>query len=151
MSRSMKCFGIASLAVFLALSAAFRVDARDKTVSGTWALTVEHLSLPLVLAQKKQAVAGSLAYPHGAPIRLTGRFDGRTLTFSGDSSGDHFTIHVDSTASLKSDGTFDGVLTAHIVDLNDEHQPVREHNQEMPWTAQRTSVPPQGTTVHSAR
>jgi hypothetical protein len=76
---------------------------------------------------------------HGDPIKLTGGLADDTLTFSGDSSGENFTIHIDSTGSLKEDGTLAGTLKAHFVDFNDAHQVVRTRDQEIPWTATRTS------------
>jgi len=149
--HSIRSFSIASAVLAAALSIQAPLGARTKSLAGDWTFTVERLPLPMVLAQKKEAVTGSLAYPHGAPIKLNGTFDGRTLKFSGNSSGENFTIHVDATGTLERDGTIDGSLLAHIVDFDDAHQVLREHNQEMAWTAQRTKVPSQGTPVHSAR
>lgn len=114
------------------------VDAKDKTVAGAWTLTVEqHFVLKLELTQKNAAVAGTLDWPHGDPITLTGSLKGNTLTFSGDSSGENFTIHVDSTGTLKGDGTMTGTLQAHFVEVNDAHEVVRKRDQEIPWTAER--------------
>ena len=113
------------------------VDAKEKSVAGTWTLTVEHFGLKLELAQKKNAVTGTLDWPHGDPIKLSGAMTGDTLTFSGDSSGENFTVHIDSTGSLKADGTLTGTLNAHFVDFNDAHDIVRQRDQEIPWTAMR--------------
>lgn len=62
---------------------------------------------------------------------------GATVTFSGDSSGEHFTVHVDSTGSLKADGTMAGTLKALFVDLKEAHEVVQKHDREIPWTAER--------------
>ncbi len=113
------------------------VDAKEKSIAGAWTLSVEHFGLKLVLAQKKRAVTGTLDWPHGDPIKLAGTITGDTLTFSGDSSGENFTVHIDSTGSLTADGTMIGTLKAHFVDLNDAHEIVRQHDQEIPWTAVR--------------
>ena len=113
------------------------VDAKEKSVTGIWALTVEHASLKLTLRQEKNTISGTLDWPHGDPIKLTGRFSGDTLTFAGDSGGDNFTIHIDSTGMLQADGTMTGVLKAHFVDFNDAHEVVRQTDQEIPWTAAR--------------
>jgi hypothetical protein len=113
------------------------VEAKGTSVTGTWTLTVEHVGLKLTLLQKKNTVTGTLDWPHGAPIKLTGGFTGGTLTFSGDSDGDNFTIHIDSTGKLQADGTMTGVVKAHFVDLNDAHEVVRQTDQEIPWTAVR--------------
>ena len=59
------------------------------------------------------------------------------LTLSGDSTGENFNIHVDSTGSLKEDDTLVGTLKAHFDEFNDAHQVVRVRNQEIPWTAVR--------------
>src|SRR5690242_8491647 len=107
-------------AIFVAIivaSAALGVgttNANEHSVAGTWTLTVEQrFGLALVLDEKGAAVTGTLDWPHGDPIKLTGRFADDTLTFSGDTGGDNFTLHVDSTATLKDDGTLAGTLNAH--------------------------------------
>jgi hypothetical protein len=114
------------------------VTAKEQSVGGTWTLTVEqHIGLALVLDQKDTAVTGTLDWPHGDPIKLTGQLAGNTLTFSGDTSGENFTLHLDSTGSLKDDGTLAGTLKAHFTDFNDAHQVQRTTDQEIPWTAMR--------------
>ena len=113
------------------------VDAKGKSVTGTWTLTVEHFGLKLQLLQKKNTVTGTLDWPHGDPIKLTGAFSGDTLTFAGDSSGENFTIHVESTGTLKADGTMAGTVDARFVDFNDSHEVVRKRDQKIPWTAAR--------------
>ena len=112
-------------------------SAKEKSIAGTWTLSVEHLGLKLVFEQKKKTVTGTLDWPHGDPIKLSGAMTGDTLTFSGDSSGENFTVHIDSTGSLKADGTLAGTLKAHFVDFNDAHEIVRQRDQEIPWTAMR--------------
>jgi len=113
------------------------VTAKEKSIAGAWTLSVEHFGLKLVLAQKRQAVTGTLDWPHGDPIKLSGAMTGDMLTFAGDSSGENFTIHVSSIASLQSDGTLSGTLKAHFVDFNDAHEIVRQRDQAIPWTARR--------------
>jgi hypothetical protein len=127
----------AAAVIAVAALGAGSVDAKDKSVTGTWTLTVEHFGLKLELAQKKNTVTGTLDWPHGDPIKLTGAFTGDTLTFAGDSGGENFSIHVDSTGTLKADGTMTGLLKAHFVDFNDAHEVVRKRDQEIPWTAER--------------
>ena len=111
--------------------------AKDKSVAGIWTLTVERVGMKLTLRQKKNAITGTLEWPHGDPIKLTGGFGGGTLTFAGDSQGENFTIHIDSTGRLQADGAIKGVVKAHFVDLNDDHEVVRQTDQEIPWTAVR--------------
>ena len=140
MFHSIRSFSIANVVVVgLALAVVDRapVQAKEKPITGEWTLTVEHLPLRLELVQKKQAVTGTLDYPHGAPIQLNGRFEKGTLTFSGETAGDNFTMHVDSTAVLRSDGRLEGTIMAHFVEFNDEHKVRRERDQVMPWTAAR--------------
>jgi len=124
-------------AVVLAAIGVHAVDAKSKSVTGTWTLTVEHFGLKLQLEQKKNAVTGTLDWPHGDPIKLTGALTGDTLTFAGDSSGANFTVHVESTGMLKADDTMEGTLNAQFVDFNDAHEVVRKHDQKIPWTAER--------------
>ena len=114
------------------------VDAKQESISGTWTFTVEqHFGLKLVLDQKKSAVTGTLDWPHGDPIKLTGVFADDLLMMSGDSAGENFTIHVDSTGTRKADGALIGTLKAHFDEFNDAHEIVRTRNQEIPWTAVR--------------
>jgi hypothetical protein len=124
-------------AAVLAALGTHPVDAKGKSVTGTWTLTVEHFGMKLQLLQKKNTVTGTLDWPHGDPIKLTGAFSGDTLTFAGDSGGENFTIHVESTGRLKADGTMAGIVEAHFVDFNDAHEVVRKRDQQIPWTAAR--------------
>jgi hypothetical protein len=120
----------------LAASAAGAKDT-SKTVTGDWTFSAEHLPLKLVLVQKGKTVTGTLDYPHGDPLHLKGTLKGDTLTLSGDGTGSNFTIHMDATGVRQHDGTFAGTLKALIVDLNDEKEIVRKHDQDMAWTAER--------------
>jgi hypothetical protein len=134
----MKIASLAAVAIAIAALSAGSVNAKEKSIAGAWTLTVEqHVGLKLELAQKNQTVTGTLDWPHGDPIKLTGTFSRGTLTFAGDSSGGNFTIHVTSTGSLKSNGTMTGTLKALFVDYNDAHEVVRKRDQEIPWTAER--------------
>jgi hypothetical protein len=134
--NKMKSAIIAAAVIAVTLGAG-SVDAKAKSVAGTWTLKVEHLGLKLELAQKKSAVSGTLDWPHGDPIKLTGALTGDTLTFRGDSSGENFSVHIDATGTFKADGTIVGTLNAHFVDFNDAHEVVRKRDQEIPWTAER--------------
>ena len=137
MFHSIRSFTIAN--VLVAVLAAPAAGAKDntKSVTGDWTFSVEHLPLKLVLAQKGKSVTGTLDYPHGDPLRLTGTMKGDTLTLSGDGKGSNFTIHMNATGVRQKDGTFAGTLKALIVDLNDEKEIVRTHDQDMAWTAER--------------
>jgi hypothetical protein len=128
---------IAAVVIALAAFGIRSVDAKGKSVAGTWTLNVEHIGLKLQLAQKKDAVTGTLDWPHGDPIKLAGTLTGDTLTFGGDSGGENFSVHIDSSGTLKADGTMAGTLKAHFVDFNDAHEVVRKRDQDIPWTAER--------------
>jgi hypothetical protein len=131
----MKHMTLAVLVV--AASAAASLGAKQTSITGTWTLSVERLGVKLVLEEKKGMVAGTLDWPHGDPITLTGAFTDEKLTFFGDAAGDNFSIHITSTGSRKPDGTLAGTLKAHFDEFNDAHQIVRVRNQEIPWTAVR--------------
>ena len=128
---------LAAITIAVAVLFAGPVDAKQKKVDGDWTFTVEHLPLKLVLVQKNKSVTGTLDWPHGDPIKLTGKIDGDKLKFSGDSGGENFTLHVDSTGTLQADDTLKGVVKARFTDFNDAHQVVRTRDQEIPWTAVR--------------
>jgi hypothetical protein len=133
----MKTVIVAAAVIAVAALGAGSVDPKEQSVTGTWTLTVEHFGLKLELAQKKKTITGTLDWPHGDPIKLIGAFTSDTLTFAGDSTGENFSIHIDSTGTLKADGTMTGTLKAHFVDFNDAHEVVRKRDQEIPWTAER--------------
>ena len=117
--------------------AAGSVAAQQGSIAGDWTFTVEHFGLKLTLEQRKSTVTGTLDWPHGDPIKLTGLFADDTLILSGDSAGDNFAVHVDTTGARKADGTLTGTLKAHFDEFNDAHEVVRTRNQEIPWTAVR--------------
>jgi hypothetical protein len=133
----MKRAVIAAAMFAVATLGALSVNAKEQSLTGTWTLTVEHIGLKLDLVQKKDIVTGTLDWPHGDPIKLAGTLTGDTLTFAGDSGGENFSVHVESTAMLKADDTMAGTLKAHFVEFNDAHEVVRTRDQEIPWTAVR--------------
>ena len=128
---------IVAAAVFAVAAIGGSLDAKGKSLTGTWTLTVEHFGLKLELVQKKNAVTGTLDWPHGDPIKLTGIFADDTLVFSGNSAGENFAIHIDATGTRKADDTLTGTVHAHFDEFNDTHEVVRTRNQEIPWTAVR--------------
>jgi hypothetical protein len=113
------------------------LGAKETSIAGTWTLSVEHLGVKLVLEQQKGAVTGTLDWPHGDPIKLTGAFVDDRLIFFGESAGENFTIHLTTAGSRKADGSLTGTLTVHFDEFNDAHEIVRVRNQEIPWTAAR--------------
>jgi len=126
------------LAVLVAASlAGASLNAKETSLAGTWTLSIERIAVKLVLEQHKGAVTGTLDWPHGDPIELTGAFTGDGLIFFGESAGDNFSIHITATGSRKADGTLAGTLKVHFDEFNDAHEIVRVRNQEIPWTAAR--------------
>ena len=121
----------------IALLAVASLDAKDTSIAGTWTFSVEHIGVKLVVEQNKGAITGTLDWPHGDPIKLTGAFTDNTLTFFGESAGENFTIHIVSTGVRKTDGSLAGTLKVHFDEFNDAHQLVRVRDQEIPWTAVR--------------
>ena len=133
----MKQWIIPVLVLAGAALAAGSVEGQKESIAGTWTFSVEHIGLKLVLEQEKSAITGTLDWPHGDPLKLTGVFADDTLVFSGNSAGENFAIHVDATGLRKSDGTLMGTLKAHFDEFNDAHEVVRVRNQEISWTAMR--------------
>ena len=127
-------FAALILGVALAVGSA---EAQQKSIAGDWTFTIEHIGLKLALAEKNSAVTGTLDWPHGDPVTLTGLFAKDTLVIFGDSEGENFTIHIDVTGTRKADGTLAGTVKAHFDEFNDAHTIVRVRNQEIPWTAVR--------------
>ena len=123
--------------VLIASLAVAALDAKDASIAGTWTFSVEHLGVKLVFEQNKSEITGTLDWPHGDPVALTGAFTDGTLTFFGESAGENFTIHLTSIGSRKADGTLAGTLKVHFDEFNDAHQLVRVRDQEIPWTAVR--------------
>ena len=113
------------------------VQAQQTSIAGDWTFSIEHIGLKLVLEEKNSAVIGTLDWPHGDPVTLTGLFASETLILSGDSTGENFTIHIDVTGTRKADDTLAGTVKAHFDEFNDAHTIVRVRNQEIPWTAER--------------
>lgn len=112
-------------------------EAKQLSIDGAWTFSIEHIRLKLVLEEKGSAITGTLDWPHGDPLKLTGLLAGDRLVLSGDSAGENFTVHVDVTGARKVDGTLAGTLKAHFDEFNDAHAIVRARNQEIPWTAVR--------------
>ena len=131
---------IAAIAVTLIAFATGSVTAKQNALAGEWTLTIEGLPLHLVLAQKRDAVTGTMDYPHGSPFQLKGAFKAGVLTFSADATGDNFTVHIDATGSLQADGTMTGTIKAHFIEMNDAHQVVRTRDQDIAWTAARAAT-----------
>jgi hypothetical protein len=123
--------------VLVAVLAIGGAEARQQSIAGDWTFAVENIGLKLVLEERNGAVTGTLDWPHGDPVKLTGLFASDTLLLAGNSAGENFTIHIDVTGTRKADGTLTGTVKAHFDEFNDAHTIVRVRNQEIPWTAVR--------------
>jgi hypothetical protein len=124
-------------ALVIATLAAASLGAKETSIAGTWTLSVEHIGVKLVLEEQKGAITGTLDWPHGDPIKLTGAIAGERFVFFGGGAGENFTMHLTSTGSRKPDGTLAGTLKVHFDEFNDTHQVVRVRDQDIPWTASR--------------
>ena len=123
--------------VLVASLAIVSLEAKGTSIAGPWTFSVEHLRVKLVFEQNKSAITGTLDWPHGDPIALTGAVSDDRVTFFGSSAGDNFTIHLVSTGVRKADGSLAGTVKVHFDEFNDAHQLVRVRDQEIPWTAVR--------------
>jgi len=129
------------MVVVMAMTAS-SLDAKQKSVAGTWTMSAEGMSLRLVLAQKGKTVTGALQNPHGGAIPLKGEFAGGQLMFSGSSeqpaggpdahagplpgfAASAPAIQVSATGTVKADGSLAGSLTSNVGDMT--------------WTAVRTN------------
>lgn len=128
---------LAALVATSTILAAASAHAKPESLAGSWTFSVEHIALKLMLEQKKSVVTGTLDWPHGDPVKLSGLFADDALTLSGNSEGENFDIHIDATGTRKPDGTLTGTVRAHFDEFDDAHKVVRTRNQEIPWTAVR--------------
>ena len=94
------------------------------SLTGTWTLSIEDMSMPLELTQDGNAVTGTLGSPHG-PIRVAGEVDGESLKFSGATATTPV-LEVSATGTSRPDGSLAGSLTINVADG------------VMTWTAVRT-------------
>src|SRR5262245_48008178 len=105
--------------VVIGLLSSGALKAKEPSITGTWTLTVERIGVRLVLEQRGTVVTGTLDWPHGEPITLTGTFTEGRLVFHGNAGGENFAIHISSTGAYKSNGTLTGTLHAHFDEFND--------------------------------
>lgn len=95
--------------------AASSLYAEQKSVAGSWNVSIESISIRLVLAQKGKKITGTLQNPHGGEIRLKGQFAGGKIQFSGASEDN--SIKLSAAGNLKGDGTLAGNLTSTMGDM----------------------------------
>src|SRR5688500_6124322 len=115
--QEMKQLKVAILVLGFAVAVG-STEAKQLSIDGAWTFSIEHIRLKLVLEEKGSVITGTLDWPHGDPLTLTGLLAGDRLVLSGDSAGENFTIHVDVTGVRKADGTLAGTLKAHFDEFN---------------------------------
>ena len=107
---------VAMLIVVL-VCAASPVAAGGRDVVGTWTLSVEGLSLRMVLVQKGKRVTGTLQNPHGNPIALSGEFENGRMRFIGSSKGGEWEYNLAGIGEFAADGSFGGTITSNVGDM----------------------------------
>ena len=101
-----------ALAIVVAMSAAMLYA--QESVAGKWAVSVQDLTLQMVLFQEGEKISGTLESPHGT-ILLTGEFAKGKLTLAGDSES--HTMQFSGSAVLGGDGSLSGVLSANLMEM----------------------------------
>jgi hypothetical protein len=87
----------------------------QQSVAGDWTMSVQGMSLRLVMAQNGEKISGTLESPHGE-IRLTGDFTKGKLTLSGASTEEH-PIQLTGTAVLTAQGGLAGTMSVNQMEL----------------------------------
>ena len=88
----------------------------QQSLSGEWVMSVQGMSLKLVMAQDGQKISGTLESPHG-DIRLTGDVSNGKLTLSGSSAEPH-AVHFTGTATVAADGSLAGNMSVEQTEMN---------------------------------
>jgi len=107
-----KMFVVGIIALTLAMTAA--VLYAQESVAGKWVMSVQELSLQMVLFQDGEKISGTLESPHGE-IRLTGQFSKGKLTIAGEP--DSHAMQLSGSAVLLSDGSLSGNLSANLMEM----------------------------------
>jgi len=89
-------------------------QAPERNLTGNWTLSIQDMSMAMVLKQSGAALTGSLDSPHGA-IRISGDVHDDIVTFSGASSSAPV-VEVSATGTAKGDGSLEGMLTVNVGD-----------------------------------
>ena len=108
---------IVGVVLAIAVAAHTGVLAKDKGVAGKWTMTVEGMTLAMVLVQNGNRVTGTLESPHG-PIHLKGEFSKGRLTIAGATDGRDHPLEMSGTGTLQRDGTLVGDLKSTVGDMS---------------------------------
>src|SRR5262245_23466842 len=106
----------AGLALVVMLAASASAHAQQKSIAGTWTMSIEGMTLSMALEQTGKKIEGTLESPHGL-IRVKGEFDGRMLTLAGALEGGPHELEVSVKGALQTDGTLAGAMTTSVGDM----------------------------------
>jgi hypothetical protein len=112
-----KAFAILFIVAIMAMTTG-SIYAKEKSVEGGWTVSVQEMSLHLVLMQKGKNITGTLENPHGGLIPITGEFARGQIKFQGKSQGGSVQIELSATGSVKADGSLAGNLTSTLETWN---------------------------------
>ncbi len=107
-----KMFAVSALAFVFAMSAV--VLCAPQSVAGKWVVSVQDISLQMVLLQEGEKISGTLESPHGE-IRLTGNFTNGKLTLAGEPES--HSVQFSGSAVLLSDGSLSGNMSANQMEM----------------------------------
>src|SRR5262245_34504367 len=88
----------------------------QQPVSGAWEVSIQGLTMPMVLSQDGEKVSGNLDTPHGL-MQVKGDFSKGKLNLAGVTTDSH-SVDMSLTATLNSDGTLSGTLTAFQMEIS---------------------------------
>ena len=111
-----KAFAILVIVMMTTMTAG-SIYAKEKSVAGGWTVSVQEMSLHLVLMQKGKNITGTLENPYGGLIPITGEFARGQIKFWGKSQGGAVQIELSATGSVKADGSLAGNLTSNVGDM----------------------------------
>ena len=115
-----KILGVVVVLIVLA-SAAVSAYAQAGVV-GTWSVSVQGLSLEMVLAQDGEKISGTMESPHGK-LQVKGEFSNGRLNFTA-TTVEPSAFQISAVASLNTDSSLSGKMTVDSL--------------EMPFTAARS-------------
>jgi hypothetical protein len=87
----------------------------QQSVAGAWEMSIQGMSMPMVLSQDGEKVSGTIDSPHGI-IPMRGDFSKGKLTLTGDATDSH-SVDISVSATLNSDGTLSGTMAAFQMEM----------------------------------
>jgi hypothetical protein len=103
-----------TFAILLALAAAAAYA--QQSVAGNWELSVQNMTIPMVLVQDGEKITGTLDTPHGL-IPVKGELSKGKLKLTGDATDSH-PIELLATATLNPDGSLSGTISANSMEMS---------------------------------